>query len=73
MAAPAGDPSPLPSPTLTLHPHSCDVQGLEWPRLRAISSTGEASAPEDYLWLYAATRYRVPVIEYCGGTELGEL
>ncbi len=26
---------------------------------------------EDYLWLMATTDYRAPVIEYCGGTELG--
>ncbi len=31
------------------------------------SSTGEASAPEDYLWLMARAGY-TPVIEYCGGT-----
>ncbi|KAJ9530713.1 hypothetical protein QJQ45_014884, partial [Haematococcus lacustris] len=46
------------------------MQGLEWPLLRCISSTGEASSPEDYHWLYALTRYTAPVVEYCGGTEL---
>lgn len=30
------------------------------------SSTGEASAPEDYLWLMCRAGYK-PVIEYCGG------
>lgn len=30
------------------------------------SSTGEASAPDDYLWLMARAGYK-PVIEYCGG------
>jgi hypothetical protein len=32
-----------------------------------MASTGEASSPEDYLWLYGLTRYKVPVIEYIGG------
>ena len=38
--------------------------------IRAFSSTGEASNPDDYLWLMARARYR-PVVEYCGGTEIG--
>jgi acyl-coenzyme A synthetase/AMP-(fatty) acid ligase len=46
---------------------TCVPQGLVWPSLRVISSTGEASSPEDYFWLYALTRYQAPVIEYCGG------
>ncbi|MCB1246756.1 MAG: AMP-dependent synthetase, partial [Acidimicrobiia bacterium] len=37
--------------------------------LRVISSTGEASNAEDYRWLMESTG--VPVIEYCGGTEIG--
>ena len=31
---------------------------------------GEASSPDDYHWLMARSRYR-PIIEYCGGTEIG--
>ncbi|MBI4161080.1 MAG: AMP-binding protein, partial [Acidobacteria bacterium] len=46
------------------------VEGLDWSRIRLFSSTGEASNPEDMLWLMARARYR-PVIEYCGGTEIG--
>ncbi|KAL4458600.1 hypothetical protein ABPG75_013465 [Micractinium tetrahymenae] len=46
------------------------MKGLDWSCLRCFSSTGEASAPEDYLWLMARAGYK-PVIEYCGGTELG--
>jgi len=42
-----------------------------WPKVRLFSSTGEPSNVEDYLWLMASTNYRAPVIEYCGGTELG--
>ncbi len=46
------------------------VDGIDWSGLRAFSSTGEASNADDYLWLMARARYR-PVIEYCGGTEIG--
>ena len=45
-------------------------QGLQWAALRCFSSTGEASAPEDYHWLMAMAGYK-PVIEICGGTEIG--
>lgn len=48
----------------------CLVQGLNWDKLRCFSSTGEASSPEDYHWLAAMAGYK-PVIEYCGGTEIG--
>lgn len=43
----------------------------EWRDLRVFSSTGEASNRQDYLWLMSRAGYRAPVIEYCGGTELG--
>jgi acetyl-CoA synthetase len=46
------------------------TRALDWSRLRAFSSTGEASNADDYLWLMARARYR-PVVEYCGGTEIG--
>jgi len=42
-----------------------------WPDVRAYSSTGEASNRADYLWLMGRSGYRAPVIEYCGGTEIG--
>lgn len=45
-------------------------QGLQWAALRCFSSTGEASAPNDYHWLMAMAGYK-PVIEICGGTEIG--
>ena len=48
----------------------CIVQGLNWDKLRCFSSTGEASSPEDSHWLSAMAGY-TPVIEYCGGTEIG--
>ncbi len=44
--------------------------GKDWSRIRAFSSTGECSNTEDYLYLMSAAGYR-PVIEYCGGTEIG--
>jgi acetyl-CoA synthetase len=44
--------------------------GLDWNRIRAFSSTGEPSGRGDYLYLMSLAGYR-PVIEYCGGTEIG--
>ncbi len=41
------------------------------PRVRVFSSTGEASNPHDYLYLMSLSHYQAPVIEYCGGTEIG--
>lgn len=42
----------------------------DWSTVRVISSTGEASNPDDYSWLMGVAG-GVPVIEYCGGTEIG--
>jgi acetyl-CoA synthetase len=46
------------------------MEELDWTAIRAFSSTGECSNPTDmrYLSRLAGTK---PVIEYCGGTELG--
>lgn len=41
------------------------------PTVRVFSSTGEASNARDYLYLMSLAGYRAPVIEYCGGTEIG--
>ncbi len=46
------------------------VDGADWSHIRCFSSTGEASNPDDMLWLMARAGYK-PVIEYCGGTEIG--
>jgi acetyl-CoA synthetase len=46
------------------------LQGLNWQRIRAFSSTGECSNPDDMLFLMSRASYR-PIIEYCGGTEIG--
>ncbi len=51
--------------------HSNCLAGLDWSSLRCFSSTGEASAPEDYHWLASRVQGYRPVIEYCGGTEIG--
>ncbi len=39
--------------------------------VRVFSSTGEASNARDYLYLMSLASYRAPIIEYCGGTEIG--
>ncbi|MEM1034142.1 MAG: AMP-binding protein [Myxococcota bacterium] len=46
------------------------LDGRDLSALRAFSSTGEASRPADMHWLASRAGYR-PVIEYCGGTEIG--
>jgi acetyl-CoA synthetase len=43
----------------------------DWSSIRRFSSTGEASDPENYLWLMSCVKGYSPVIEYCGGTEIG--
>ena len=53
-----------------LKARSSAQQGLQWAALRCFSSTGEASALEDYHWLMTMAGYK-PVIEICGGTEIG--
>lgn len=46
------------------------MEGLDWSRMRAFSSTGECSSPEDMHYLSWLAGYR-PIVEYCGGTEIG--
>eukprot|EP00193_Tetraselmis_chui_P015357 CAMPEP_0177772580 /NCGR_PEP_ID=MMETSP0491_2-20121128/12322_1 /TAXON_ID=63592 /ORGANISM="Tetraselmis chuii, Strain PLY429" /LENGTH=718 /DNA_ID=CAMNT_0019290447 /DNA_START=601 /DNA_END=2758 /DNA_ORIENTATION=+ len=46
------------------------MAGLDWGCIRRFSSTGEASNADDYHWLMARAGYK-PVVEYCGGTEIG--
>ncbi|KAK9169354.1 hypothetical protein Syun_001494 [Stephania yunnanensis] len=45
------------------------MEGLDWSRIKLFASTGEASNPDDDLWLSSRAYYR-PIIECCGGTEL---
>jgi len=47
------------------------VEGLDWSSIKLFSSSGEASNPEDYAWLMNLLEGGRPVIEYCGGTEVG--
>jgi len=46
------------------------MKGLDWRAIKAYSSTGECSNHEDMLFLMSLAGYR-PIIEYCGGTEIG--
>jgi acetyl-CoA synthetase len=46
------------------------MAGLDWSSIKVISSTGECSDAEDMRWLMSHAGGR-PVIEYCGGTEIG--
>ena len=46
------------------------MHGLNWQAIRVFSSTGECSNPEEMLYLMSLAGYK-PVIEYCGGTEIG--
>jgi acetyl-CoA synthetase len=46
------------------------MDGCDWSALKLFSSTGECSNVDDMRWLMARAGGR-PVIEYCGGTEIG--
>jgi acetyl-CoA synthetase len=46
------------------------MHGLDWSAIKAFSSTGECSNPDDMLFLMALAGYK-PIVEYCGGTEIG--
>lgn len=59
----------VPSIVRTWKNNNCTA-GLDWSSIRCFSSTGEASSVDEYLWLMGRACYK-PVIEYCGGTEIG--
>lgn len=44
--------------------------GLDWSSIKLATSTGECSNPEDMFYLMYLIGYQ-PIIEYCGGTEIG--
>jgi acetyl-CoA synthetase len=46
------------------------IDGLDWRAIKTFSSTGESSNAEDMLYLMSRAQYR-PIVEYCGGTEIG--
>ena len=59
----------IPSLVKTWRSTDC-MRGLDWSAVTRFSSTGECSNPDDMLFLMSLAGYK-PVIEYCGGTELG--
>ncbi|MDP7398146.1 MAG: AMP-binding protein [Lentisphaeria bacterium] len=59
----------IPSLVRTWHETAC-MEDSDWSKIRAFSSTGECSNAEDMLYLMWLAGYK-PVIEYCGGTEIG--
>lgn len=46
------------------------MEKYDW-RVRVLSSTGEPSSADDYFYLMWLTGFRAPIVEYCGGTEIG--
>ncbi|NPA43729.1 MAG: AMP-binding protein [Chlorobi bacterium] len=46
------------------------VRQYDWSGIKCFSSTGETSHPDDMAWLMEFAGGK-PVIEYCGGTEIG--
>ncbi|KAF7120580.1 hypothetical protein RHSIM_Rhsim13G0231200 [Rhododendron simsii] len=46
------------------------MEGLDWSKITSFASTGEASNVDDDLWLSSRAYYK-PIVECCGGTELG--
>jgi len=46
------------------------MDDLDWSKVKVFSSTGECSNPDDMRWLMSTAGGR-PIIEYCGGTEIG--
>ncbi|KAI5081101.1 hypothetical protein GOP47_0004284 [Adiantum capillus-veneris] len=49
---------------------ACNGFDYDWSSIRCFSSSGEASNEDDYLWLMGRAQFK-PVLEYCGGTEIG--
>ncbi len=47
-----------------------NMEAFDWTGLHTFSSTGETSHPEDMFYLSSLAGMR-PIIEYCGGTEIG--
>jgi acetyl-CoA synthetase len=59
----------VPSLVRTWRQSEC-MAGVDWTKIRTLSSTGECSNPADTSWLMKLAGNR-PMIEYCGGTEIG--
>ena len=66
----------VPSIVKTWRSTDC-MNGLDWSAIKVFSSTGECSNADDMRWLMGQAGGAVPpapappVIEYCGGTEIG--
>jgi acetyl-CoA synthetase len=50
--------------------HSRNMEGLDWSAIKLFTSTGECSNVDDMLYLMSLANNK-PIIEYCGGTEIG--
>ncbi len=50
--------------------HTRCMEGLNWQSIKCFSSTGECSNPDDMRYLMSLAGNK-PIIEYCGGTEIG--
>jgi acetyl-CoA synthetase len=46
------------------------LEGLDWSAIKLFTSTGECSNEDDMRWLMELASGK-PVVEYCGGTEIG--
>lgn len=46
------------------------MESFDWSKIKCFSSTGEASNPEEMEYLMQLAENK-PIIEYCGGTEIG--
>jgi len=46
------------------------MEEFDWSKIKCFSSTGEASNPEEMEYLMQLANNK-PIIEYCGGTEIG--
>jgi acetyl-CoA synthetase len=46
------------------------METYDWSAIKCFSSTGEASNPIEYEYLMSLANHK-PIIEYCGGTEIG--
>ena len=46
------------------------MESFDWSHIKCFSSTGEASNAEDMFYLSWLSDFK-PIIEYCGGTEIG--
>lgn len=59
----------IPSIIKTWRTSKC-METFSWQQLKTFSSTGECSNPEDMFYLMFLAGYK-PIMEYCGGTEIG--